>query len=44
MGQQNTCTRIWAEKGTRPRVVKQQQFESAYLFGAVCPANTNPVY
>ncbi|MCX4029626.1 IS630 family transposase [Spartinivicinus marinus] len=38
VGQQNTSTRIWAEKGTRPRVVKQQQFESAYLFGAVCPA------
>ncbi|MCL1164461.1 IS630 family transposase, partial [Shewanella chilikensis] len=37
-GQQNTTTRIWAKKGTRPRVVKQQQFESAYLFGAVCPA------
>jgi len=35
-GQQNTTTRIWAEKGTRPRVVKQQQFTSAYLFGAVC--------
>ncbi len=43
MGQQNTCTRIWAEKGTRPRVVKQQQFESAYLFGAVCPAKDRGV-
>ena len=29
-------TRIWAEKGTRPRGVQQQQFEYAYLFGAVC--------
>jgi transposase len=38
IGQQNTTTRIWAEKGTRPRVVKQQQFEYAHLFGAVCPA------
>lgn len=36
-GQQNTTTRIWTEKGTRPRAVKQQQFESAYLCGAVCP-------
>jgi transposase len=35
-GQRNTTTRIWAEKGTRPRVVQQQQFEYAYLFGAVC--------
>ena len=38
-GQQNTTTRIWAEKGTRPRVVQQQQYTYAYLFGAVCPAN-----
>ena len=37
-GQQNTTTRIWSTKGSRPRVVKQQQFEYAYLFGAVCPA------
>jgi len=37
-GQQNTTTRLWAEKGTRPAAVKQQQFEYAYLFGAVCPA------
>ena len=37
-GQQNTTTRIWAAKGSRPRAVKQQQFEYAYLFGAVCPS------
>ena len=37
-GQQNTTTRIWAKKGTRPRAIRQQQFESAYLYGAVCPA------
>lgn len=37
-GQQNTTTRIWATKGSRPRAVKQQQFDYAYLFGAVCPA------
>lgn len=36
-GQQNTTTRVWAKKGSRPRAVKQQQFEYAYLFGAVCP-------
>ncbi|GIU12126.1 hypothetical protein TUM4641_30910 [Shewanella morhuae] len=24
-GQQNTTTRIWAKKGTRPRAVRQQQ-------------------
>lgn len=36
-GQQNTTIRLLAEKGTRPRAVKQQQFEYAYLFGAVFP-------
>ena len=39
MGQRGTVTRIWAKKGTRPRVVRQQQFNAAYIFGAVCPAN-----
>lgn len=37
IGQRSTLTRIWARKGTRPRVVRQQQSESAYIFGAVCP-------
>jgi len=36
IGQRGTLTRIWARKGTRPRVVRQQQSESAYIFGAVC--------
>ncbi len=40
-GQQNTTTRLWFEKGTRPRAVKQQQFEYAYLFGPVCPTKGN---
>ena len=31
-------TRLWASKGSRPRAVKQQQFDYAYLFGAVCPS------
>ncbi|NYT46799.1 MAG: transposase [Candidatus Methanofishera endochildressiae] len=39
VGQRGTVTRIWANKGTRPRVIRQQQFNAAYLFGAVCPAN-----
>ena len=37
IGPQGTMTRVWAEKGTRPRVARQQQFIAAYLFGAVCP-------
>ena len=39
VGQQGSRTRIWAEKGTRPRVVKQQQFLSQYIFGAINPSN-----
>ena len=37
IGQRGTVTRIWARKGTRPRAIRQQQFEYAYIFGAVCP-------
>jgi DDE superfamily endonuclease len=37
VGQRGTVTRMWAPKGSRPRVVRQQQFEAAYVFGAVCP-------
>lgn len=37
IGQQGSTTRIWAKKGTRPRVEKQKQFISANVFGAVCP-------
>jgi transposase len=36
IGQRGTQTRIWARKGSRPRIVRQQQSESAYIFGAVC--------
>jgi len=38
VGQRGTVTRIWVAKGSRPRVIRQQQFEAAYVFGAVCPA------
>ena len=43
VGQRNTTTRIWALRGTRPRVVRQQQSISAYLFGAVCPQRNQAV-
>ncbi len=36
VGQQGTLTRVWAKKGTRPRLIRQRQYEYAYVFGAVC--------
>jgi transposase len=41
--QQGTVTRLWAIKGTRPRVVRQQQFNYTYIFGAVCPGRDEAV-
>lgn len=38
LGQKNSLVRQWARKGTRPRQPADQRYESAYLFGAVCPA------
>ena len=38
LASKNPTTRLWAKRGSRPRAVKQQQFEYAYLFGSVCPA------
>ncbi len=30
-------TRIWAKRGTRPRIRRDRRFTWAYLFGAICP-------
>ncbi len=38
-GQQGTLTRVWAAVGSRPRAVKQTQYDYLYVLGAVCPAN-----
>ena len=35
---QNTLTRRWAKRGTRPSAPKDQRTQSAYIFGAICPA------
>lgn len=43
VGQRGTVSRIWARKGSRPRVIRQQQFEYAYIFGAVCPMKDRAV-
>jgi DDE superfamily endonuclease len=37
VGQQGTLTRVWARRGSRPRAPRDQRYQWAYLFGAVCP-------
>ena len=39
VGQQSNIIRMWAPKGTRPKAIRQQQFEYAYIHGAVCSQN-----
>ena len=43
MGQRGTITRVWARRGTRFRIKRQQQFIWSYLFGAVCPQKDKAV-
>ena len=38
IGQKNKITRRWAKRGTRPSAPKDQRTASAYIFGAICPA------
>jgi putative transposase len=38
VGQKNTISRRWARRGTRPSAPKDQRTASAYIFGAICPA------
>ena len=37
IGQKNGRVRIWARRGTRPRLPADQRYANAYLFGAICP-------
>ncbi len=36
-GARSTLTRIWAERGTRPRAPRDTRYIWSYIFGAVCP-------
>ena len=38
VGQKNKITRRWAPRGTRPSAPSDQRTQSAYIFGAICPA------
>jgi transposase len=37
VGQKNGQVYQWARTGSRPRQPKDQRYQNAYLFGAVCP-------
>jgi hypothetical protein len=37
VGQKGGHAYIWAEKGSRPLMVRDNRHEAAYLFGAICP-------
>ena len=43
VGQKNGLVYQWAKKGTRPRQPKDQRYENAYLFGAVCPSRNTGI-
>lgn len=36
-GQQGTTSRVWAERGSRPRALRQTNYKWTYLFAALCP-------
>jgi putative transposase len=38
VGQKNKLTRRWAKRGTRPSAPRDLRTASAYIFGAICPA------
>ena len=38
IGQKNGLVRQWARRGSRPSQPADQRYESAYLFGAICPS------
>ena len=38
VGQHGMLSRVWARKGTRPRIPRDHRFGYCYLFSAACPA------
>ena len=43
IGQKNSLVYQWAKKGSRPRQPKDQRYENAYVFGAVCASRDTGV-
>ena len=42
-GQQGMLSRVWARKGTRPRIPRDRRFRNCYLVSAACPARKQAV-
>jgi hypothetical protein len=38
VGQKGTHAYIWAPVGSRPAMVRDNRHDSAYIYGAICPA------
>jgi transposase len=38
VGQKGTLAYVWAQTGSRPSMVRDNRHDSAYLYGAICPA------
>ena len=38
VGQKGSLTYVWAPVGSRPPMVRDNRYDTAYLFGAICPA------
>ncbi len=43
VGQKGMLSRVWARKGTRPRVVRDHRYGHLYLFPPACPATGDAV-
>ncbi len=42
-GQQGVLSRVWARKGSRPRIPRDRRFGYCYLFSAACPERKRAV-
>ena len=43
VGQVGRTTRVWFERGQRPRGLRDMRHDAAWIFGAVCPARDTGV-
>ena len=38
VGQKGSLSYVWAPKGSRPPMVRDNRHDNAYILGAICPA------